>query len=54
MTVKIYSKFDAWRKYLEYLKQWIDDHSEVKFAGCSPASFNEWLANEGSKRDEYS
>ena len=32
-----------WYDYINYLKKWADDHSDVKFVGCCPASFEEWL-----------
>ena len=38
-----------WSKYLEYLRAWVDTHSETAFCGCSPACFNEWLDNENNE-----
>lgn len=35
-----------WNLYIEYLKQWADNHSSPEFAGMSPAGFDEWLDNE--------
>ena len=35
-----------WEKYIEYLKQWVEDHKEESFEGMSPACFDEWEENE--------
>lgn len=35
-----------WEKYIEYLKQWAEDHKKESFAGMTPASFDEWEENE--------
>lgn len=36
----------TWRKYLRYLRNWADTHSEPSFYGMAPACFEEWLDNE--------
>ena len=33
----------TWRKYLRYLRNWADTHSEPGFYGMTPACFEEWL-----------
>lgn len=41
-------------RYLNYLMQWIVDHHDDKFAGCSPAGFDEWWLNDEDEEDvEY-
>lgn len=37
---------ETWEKYLQYLKNWIEDHKNEMFLGCSPACFDEWAENE--------
>ena len=39
-------------RYLNYLMSWIADHHDEAFEGCSPASFDEWLDNEGEEDEE--
>lgn len=36
----------SWRWYLQYLKDWADDHEGMEFFGQSPACYQEWLDNE--------
>lgn len=43
----------AHERYLNYLMNWIADHHEDEFKGCSPAYFDEWLDNEGEEDVEY-
>ena len=38
-----------WERYLAYLTQWAAEHSDTKFAGMSPACYDEWLCNEGAQ-----
>lgn len=41
-------------RYLNYLMQWIVDHHDDEFAGCSPAGFDEWWLNNEDEEDvEY-
>lgn len=42
----------AHERYLNYLVNWIADHHEETFKGCSPACFDEWLDNEGEEDEE--
>lgn len=43
---------DRWRRYLEYLKTWADDHADPAYAGMTPACFDEWLENEYAEEEE--
>ena len=36
----------AWKGYLDYLKEWADNHKQINNYGMSPACFDEWLDNE--------
>lgn len=36
----------VWNKYIEYLKDWADEHKGVEFQGSSPACFDEWYDND--------
>jgi hypothetical protein len=36
----------VWDKYLQYLREWADSHSESEFYGMTPACFDEWLGCE--------
>lgn len=33
-------------RYLNYLLNWVIDHHDEEFQGCSPAGYDEWLDNE--------
>lgn len=35
-----------WKLYIEYLKQWAEDHSDEECEGMSPACYDEWCDNE--------
>ena len=35
-----------WDKYLQYLRDWADSHSEPGFYGTTPACFDEWFGCE--------
>lgn len=37
----------TWSDYLEYLRQWADEHSSPSNMGKAPASYDEWEENEG-------
>lgn len=45
---------NKWHKYLEYLIHWAISHSDKKFAGCAPGSYNEWMINGGESNSETS
>jgi len=36
----------VWSKYIEYLKDWADEHSDIEFQGSSPSCFDEWYNND--------
>lgn len=42
----------AHERYLHYLQDWIFDHNEPCFEGCSPAGFEEWRDNEDEENNE--
>lgn len=37
---------DPWYDYLDYLKNWADQHADHKFSGMSPVCYDEYLDNE--------
>ena len=41
----------AHERYLRYLQDWIIDHSDPLFEGCSPAGFDEWRDNEDEENN---
>ena len=41
-----------WEKYIEYLKQWAEEHKNEENAGMSPACFDEWSDNEAEEDDD--
>lgn len=47
------SKFDAetWESYLNFLKDWTTEHSDMEFVGMSPPSYDEWY--HGPENEEY-
>lgn len=40
------------QEYLNYLKNWIENHQNDQFEGCSPAGYDEWLDCEDGPIDE--
>ena len=36
---------ESWARYVEYLKDWADDHADPAYAGTNPMSYAEWLDN---------
>lgn len=38
-----------WEKYIEYLKNWAEEHKGNEFKGMSPAGYNEWQNNENEQ-----
>lgn len=40
-----------WEKYIDYLKNWADEHSDKYFEGMTPASYDEWEENEDVAED---
>lgn len=43
---------DEWAGYLEYLTDWAESKSELKFYGQSPVSFDEWCDMEYLEDEE--
>ena len=43
------SKVSNWNNYIEYLKDWADQHREIENEGMSPACYGEFLYNEGEE-----
>ena len=41
----------AHERYLRYLQDWIFDHTDPLFEGCSPAGFDEWRDNEDEENN---
>lgn len=41
----------AHERYLRYLQDWIIDHYDDYFEGCSPAGFDEWKDNEDEENN---
>ena len=37
---------NKWQQYINYLRNWANDHENSMFAGNSPACYDEWLDNE--------
>lgn len=42
----------AHERYLRYLQDWIFNHSDPLFEGCSPAGFDEWKDNEDKENNQ--
>jgi hypothetical protein len=42
----------VWQKYINYLYNWLYEHEDGEFCGMSPASFDEWLANEEAENED--
>lgn len=43
---------ESWARYIEYLKDWADDHADPAYAGSAPACCDEWLDNEYAEEEE--
>ena len=41
-----------WQRYIKYLHEWADTHSDEKFGGQSPVCFDEWCDNEKEYEDD--
>ena len=41
-----------WARYLQYLKEWAENHSDKAFVGCCPVCFDEWLEYEGAEAEK--
>lgn len=41
-----------WYRYITYLKNWAEDHTDEEFEGCSPVGYDEFCDNE-LQEDEY-
>lgn len=42
-----------WNRYIEYLKSWVDIHSDPKFTGMSPAGYDEWCDCESIEESHF-
>ena len=45
-------KANEWKGYIKYLKKWANEHSDERFYGQSPASFDEWCDMEYLEEEE--
>ena len=41
-----------WKKYLDYLNDWVKMHKGAEFEGCSPVCYDEWCASELTEGEE--
>lgn len=41
-----------WDKYIQYLKDWAEYHSDQIYAGSSPVCYDEWDNNENMQCEE--
>jgi hypothetical protein len=46
------NKVKVWSRYLQYLRDWADSHSEPGFYGLAPACFDEWYGCEYQEEDK--
>ena len=37
---------NKWKLYIEYIKNWAEEHSDGAYAGMSPICYDEWIDNE--------
>lgn len=44
--MELVSRQYEWQGYLDYLKEWSENHKKIEFYGMTPACFDEWLDNE--------
>lgn len=43
---------NEWKGYMEYLKNWVNEHGDERFYGQSPVCFDEWCDMEYLEEDE--
>lgn len=48
---KTFDLANKWQQYINYLRNWANDHEEPTFAGSSPACYDEWHDNEYETKD---
>lgn len=41
-----------WNKYIQYLKNWAEEHSDQVYDGSSPSCYDEWNDNENTEYEE--
>ena len=41
-----------WKRYIDYLHKWADDHEAEEFEGCCPDCFEEFLDAEEEYNDD--
>lgn len=49
MVILDYDSDSPHERYLNYLSNWIFDHHDEEFQGCSPAGYEQWLNNESKE-----
>lgn len=49
MVILDYDSDSPHERYLNYLSNWIFDHHDEEFQGCSPAGYEQWLNNENKE-----
>ena len=42
----------VWKKYIEYLRNWIKEHEAQENEGMSPACYDEWYDNEYQEEED--
>lgn len=43
---------EQWTSYIQYLRNWAEEHADSAYAGASPACYDEWLDNEYAEEEE--
>lgn len=48
----VFGSAESWDGYIKYLHKWAVEHDDAKFAGCVPATFQEWQDCENEEDDD--
>lgn len=48
---EVESRQSKWDRYIDYLRQWADNHGDMVCAKQSPACYDEWCSMENSKHE---
>lgn len=52
IRAEIEARQGKWNRYIEYLRQWADNHGDMICANQSPACYDEWCNMENSKNEQ--
>lgn len=51
IRTEVEARQSKWDRYIEYLRQWADDHADVIYSTQSPACYDEWCDMEDKSEE---